>query len=330
MRAPEFWTRNDRLSRLLVLLLTPFGWLYGTSVALRARNAEPRRVGAKVICVGNLTAGGSGKTPVALALARALSARGLKTVFLSRGYGGKARGPMLVDDRVHDADDVGDEPLLLSQGGPVIVSRDRREGAAFAETFAPDVIVMDDGHQNFALAKDLSLVVIDAAGGFGNGRMLPAGPLREPVAQGLARADAVILVGDGTPPLGAYAGPMLRAHLAPTAGESFRGRRVVAFAGIAQPKKFLDSLAAAGAEIVESVAFGDHHVYSAAQIARLKAKARANAAGLVTTEKDFVRLTKSEREEIDTLPVEAVFDDGTALEALLDRLGLNAIAPRPA
>jgi tetraacyldisaccharide 4'-kinase len=330
MRAPEFWRRDDAFSRLLTALLTPIGWLYGASVAWRARNTQPFRIEAKVICVGNLTAGGSGKTPVAIAVAQALAAGGLKVMFLSRGYGGRARGPMLVDADVHDAGDVGDEPLLLSREGQVIVARDRHEGAEFADSFAPDVIVMDDGHQNFALAKDLSLVVVDAAGGFGNGRMLPAGPLREPVAQGLKRADAVILVGDGTPPLGAWAGPLLRAHLAPKAGNAFVGRKVVAFAGIAQPEKFLDSLKGCGALLVDSVPFGDHHAYSAAEIARLKAKARANDAGLVTTEKDFVRLTKSEREGIEVLPVEALFDDPSALAALLDRLGPNALAPAPA
>jgi len=330
MRAPEFWERDDRFSRILTAILTPIGWLYGASVAWRARNGRRFRAHAKVICVGNLTAGGSGKTPIAIAVAQALAAQGLKVMFLSRGYGGRARGPMLVDADMHDAADVGDEPLLLAAAAQVIVARDRHEGAEFADSFAPDVIVMDDGHQNFALEKDLSLVVIDAATGFGNGRMLPAGPLREPVAQGLKRADAVILVGDGTPRLGAWAGPMLRAHLEPRASETLKGRRVVAFAGIAQPAKFLASLAASGAEIVESVPFGDHHTYSAAQIARLKAKARANDAGLVTTEKDFVRLTKNEREGIDVLPIAARFDDPAALAALLDRLGPNAIAPAPA
>ncbi len=327
MRAPEFWTRSDALSQLLVALLTPLGWLYGASVAWRAQRARPMRTKAKVICVGNLTAGGSGKTPVAIALAGALSARGLKTVFLSRGYGGSVTGPILVDADAHHAEDVGDEPLLLAHAATTIVARDRRDGAEFAESFMPDVIVMDDGHQNFALAKDLSLVVVDGASGFGNGRMLPAGPLREPVAQGLKRADAVIVVGDGTPPLGAWAGAMLRARLVAEANGAFTGRRVVAFAGIARPEKFLDSLRAAGAEIVESVPFGDHHAYSASEIARLKAKARASGAGLVTTEKDFVRLTKIDRAGIDVLPVEAVFENGSQLAALLDRLAPNAIAP---
>jgi tetraacyldisaccharide 4'-kinase len=326
MRAPEFWNRRDWASRALVALLTPIGWLYGASVKLRAQRAEPYRPDAKVICIGNLTAGGAGKTPIAIALAKMLQARGLHVAFLSRGYGGHARGPLLVDFEVHNATDVGDEPLLLAQAAPVIVSRDRREGAAFADSFEPDVIIMDDGHQNFAVAKDLSIVVVDAKDAFGNERMLPAGPLREPVAQGLARADAVILVGDGTPRLGAFARPMLRAHLEPSNGEALRGRRLLAFAGIGQPRKFFDTLAGIGADTVDHVAFGDHHAYAASELARLRARARAKDADLVTTEKDFVRLTQAEREEIAVLAVHAAFDDGTALDALLDRLGPAALA----
>ena len=329
MRAPEFWTASSVLARALVALLTPIGWLYGASVRLRAEHAAPYRCGARVICVGNLTAGGSGKTPVAIALARALLARGLKVVFLTRGYGGRARGPMLVEFGRHDARDVGDEPLLLSRAGPVVVARDRREGAILAESYAPDVIVMDDGHQNFALAKDLSIVVVDGKDGFGNGRMLPAGPLREPVAQGLARADAVILVGPGTPKLGAYAGPLLRAELVASSGDRFRRRRVLAFAGIGQPRKFFEQLIEEGADVVETVAFADHHTYSASEMARLKAKARANDAALVTTEKDYVRLTESERAGIEVLPVVAQFESA-GLEPLLDRLGFGALARRSA
>lgn len=326
MRTPEFWNWRDRASRLAVALLTPLGWLYGASVRICARRRDPYRTKAKVICVGNLTAGGTGKTPIAIALAKHLQARGLRVAFLSRGYGGRSRGPLQVDFSLHGAGDVGDEPLLLAQAAPVIVARDRREGAKFADGYAPDVIIMDDGHQNFAVAKDLSIVVIDAKDAFGNERMLPAGPLREPVSQGLERADAVVLVGDGTPRLGAFSRPMLRAHLAPSNADALAGRRLLAFAGIGQPRKFFETLDAIGAKIVDHVAFGDHHAYAASEMARLWARARANEAGLVTTEKDFVRLTQAERENIAVLAVHAAFDDGAALEALLDRLGPAALA----
>jgi tetraacyldisaccharide 4'-kinase len=179
---------------------------------------------------------------------------------------------------------------------------------------------MDDGHQNFSLAKDLSLVVVDGARGFGNGLVLPAGPLREPMSQGLARADAVIIVGDGTPALPTFEGLVLRAHIGPAATTSWRGQRVVAFAGIGRPEKFFASLNALGAELVETARFADHHFYSANEIGALKAKARTAKALLVTTEKDFVRLSDAEREDIAVLPVSAAIEPIEALDRLLDRI----------
>ncbi len=319
MRAPEFWNRKDHWSRLAVAALTPLGWLYSASVAWKARNAAPFRSSACVVCVGNLTAGGTGKTPVAIAIARALIARGRKPFFLSRGYGGRLRGPILVMPE-HTATDVGDEPLLLASAAPVVVSRNRREGAQLATEHGADVIVMDDGHQNFTLAKDLSLVVVDAEQQFGNGHILPAGPLREFVGQGLARADAVVIVGSGGLELPGFGGPILRAHMTHVDVPELKGRRVVGFAGIGRPEKFFRSLQAFGAEIVATKRFGDHHIYSLSEIARLKAKARSENALLVTTEKDYVRMTDVEREGIAVLPVRAAIDDPQALERLLDRL----------
>ncbi len=315
MREPEFWTRDDWRTRALA----PLSWVYGTSVAWKAVHAAPYRPNAAVICVGNLSVGGTGKTPIAIEIARLLIGRGRRPVFLSRGYGGRLRGPVLVaaDNR---AVDVGDEPLLLMRAAPVVVSRDRREGARLAVEQGADTIVMDDGHQNFALAKDLSLVVVDGETGFGNGRVLPGGPLREPVAQGLARADAVIVTGDGTPPLGAFVHPVLRAHLIHDGGPDIARRRLVAFAGIGRPDKFFRALEVQGAELVATKSYADHHSYTPSEIARLKSKARACDALLVTTEKDFVRLTPMEREGIEPLPVRASFDDPAALDRLLDRL----------
>jgi tetraacyldisaccharide 4'-kinase len=311
MRAPDFWNRRG----LAATLLTPLGALYGASVARKARNAKPFSARAKVICVGNLTAGGSGKTPVALALAKFLLARGDKVFFLTRGYGGKDAGPVRVGPK-HDAQQVGDEALLLARTAPTIVARDRAKGAALADRLGADVIVMDDGHQNFTLAKDFSLVVVDGGYGFGNGLMIPAGPLREPVVQGLARADAVIVMGDGTPDLQGYAGPVLRGRLEPQ-DDALRGRRLFAFAGIGRPEKFVASLREAGVILAGTQFFADHHVYQPGQIAALKS--RAGDAKLVTTEKDFVRLSGPDQDGVAVLRVAAVLDAGfvTLLEGRL-------------
>ncbi len=279
----------------------------------------PFRAGVPVICVGNLTVGGTGKTPVAIAIARALIARGRRPFILSRGYGGRMRGPVVVMPE-HTAIDVGDEPLLLAAAAPVVVSRDRREGAQLAVERGADVIVMDDGHQNFSLAKDLSLVVVDAEQKFGNRHILPAGPLREFVGQGLQRADAVVVIGDGNLELNGFSGPIFRAHMAHVDVPELKGRRVVGFAGIGRPEKFFRSLQVFGAEVVATKRFADHHVYSLSEIARLKSTARSENALLVTTEKDFVRMTDVEREGIAVLPVRAAIDNPEALERLLDRL----------
>ncbi len=246
MRTPEFWSEHDYTARLATALLSPLGWFYGASVAWKRDHTIPFRPSAKTICVGNLTAGGSGKTPIAAAIAEALLRHGLKPVFLSRGYGGRLAGPVFVDPAAHSAADTGDEPLLLAATARAIVARDRRAGAALADAQHADVIVMDDGHQNFQLAKDLSFVVVDAETGFGNRKILPAGPLRESVAQGLARADAVVLVGEGDTALTGWSGPVLRARLIAQGADDFAGRRIVAFAGIGRPEKFFELAARVG------------------------------------------------------------------------------------
>lgn len=322
MRAPEFWDRDDWRAQLLA----PLSWAYGTSVAWKEAHTRPYRSTAAVVCVGNISVGGTGKTPVAIEIAHRLQARGRRPVFLSRGYGGRLRGPVEVHE-ANSAADVGDEPLLLRHTAPVVVARDRAEGARFAEQLG-DTIVMDDGHQNFALLKDLALVVVDGETGFGNGRVVPAGPLREPVDQGLHRADAVIVTGDGDVPLAGFNGAVLRSRLIQQGG-SVAGRRVVAFAGIGRPDKFFHALEHQGAEIAASMRYADHHTYTQAEIARLKSKARALDALLVTTEKDFVRLTQAERDGILPLPVRAAFDAPEALDALLDRLPREPIARAP-
>ena len=310
MRAPEFWRGRGWRARLL----SPLGALYGLSVALKRRKGFAP--GIPVICIGNLTAGGTGKTPIAIAVADALRARGRKPFFLTRGYGGSTRGPAMAS-RAHSAAVMGDEALLLARHGQTVVAKDRAAGARLAVEKGADAIVMDDGHQNFALRKDLSLVVVDAQTGFGNGLMIPAGPLREPVAQGLTRADAVVLVGDGDPDLGNFAGPVLRARLLAD-GAALEGQPVFAFAGIGRPEKFIASLEEAGAIIAGSCFFDDHHPYAEEEIEQLKAI--AGDAQLVTTEKDFVRMSVPQRTGIRVLKVAAVFDDPEALARLLDTL----------
>lgn len=311
MRAPDFWRHRG----VPALLLAPLGTLYGLTVALKAMTARPFDAGLPVICVGNLTAGGSGKTPIAIAIADRLRARGEKPFFLTRGYGGTERGPAMAS-RAHSAAQMGDEALLLARAAPTVVSRDRAAGARLAKEKGATVLVMDDGHQNFTLRKSLSLVVVDAETGFGNGLRIPAGPLREPVAQGLARADGVVLMGDGSPDLHGFSGPLLRAHLK-VDGEAFAGKPVFAFAGIGRPEKFVASLQACGADVVGSCFFDDHHPYTDDEIGQLKAI--AGEAQLVTTEKDFVRLSVAEREGIRLLKATALFGDPGALDPLLDR-----------
>lgn len=310
MRTPDFWRRRGLTARLLA----PLGVLYGFSVRLKTRHGQDASI--PVICVGNLTAGGSGKTPIAVAIADLLRSRGKKPFFLTRGYGGSERGPALAL-RGHDAGLMGDEALLLARHAQTVVAHDRAAGARFAVSKGADVIVMDDGHQNFSLHKNLSLVVVDAETGFGNGFQIPAGPLREPVVQGLARANAVILVGVGNPDLQGFTGPVLRARL-DADSTALRDRTVFAFAGIGRPEKLVASLEAGGARLTGSCFFADHHVYTDDEITQLKAI--AGEALLVTTEKDFVRMTVAQREGIHMLKIKAVFDDPATMAGLLDRL----------
>lgn len=317
MHPPEFWHRDG----ITPALLGPLGAVYGAAAWLRERASRPWRAAVPVICVGNLTVGGAGKTPTALALARILRGRGTKIAFLSRGYGGALNGPVQVDPERHTARDVGDEPLLLSACAPTFVSRNRKDGARLAAAKGASAIVMDDGLQNPSLQKDLSLVVVDGGYGFGNGRVLPAGPLREPLARGLARADAFVLIGDDdrnlADPLKAHA-PVLRARLVPDAeARLLSGRRVLAFAGIGRPEKFFATLRALGATIAEMRAFADHHPYTAEEVAGLLEAARRAGATPVTTAKDWVRVPEDARARVTPVRVELAFDDEKAVEALL-------------
>lgn len=320
MRAPEFWTGEGPAAKLAIAALTPFGWGYAATVKYKAAHAKPYRSKAKVICVGNLTAGGTGKTPITIAIARALIERQQKVRILTRGYGGRTKGPAAVHPQADTAFEVGDEALLLAAAAPVIVARDRAEGAKLAEQKGVDVIVMDDGHQNFSLGKDLSLVVVDSEEGFGNGRVLPAGPLRESVESGLARADAIIVTGEGVVDFPDFGMPVLRARLIPVDVLRLEGKRVVAFAGIGRPPKFFAALRKLGAEVFEEYAFADHHTYTPSDLGRLRQQAHTANAMLVTTEKDFVRLPPAQRLDVRYIPVRAAFENPAAFMTLLDSI----------
>ncbi len=314
MRAPEFWTKDDGLGALLA----PLGAVHALAVAARIRFARPWRAPVPVFCAGNLTLGGAGKTPTVAALVAELAARGRRPAILTRGYGGTERGPLRVDPASHDAARVGDEPLLLAELAAVHVGADRVAGARQAIADGADVLVMDDGFQNPGLAKDCALVVIDGAAGFGNGYVFPAGPLREPVASGAARAKACVVIGEDRFAAGAATGlPVLRADLVAEPSD-LAGARVLAFAGIGRPSKFFDTLKSVGAEIAATREFADHHPYSAAEIEALHAEAARLGARLATTRKDLVRLPAAARHGIAALGVTLRFSDPAAFAKLVD------------
>jgi tetraacyldisaccharide 4'-kinase len=318
VRAPDFWTRSG----LVPTLLEPFATLYAAAGATRAMLTTPFRTAVPVICVGNLVAGGTGKTPIVLSLAQLLRARAHRPHVVMRGYGGRLAGPVRVDPALHGAADTGDEALLLARVAPCWVARDRVAGAKAASAAGADLILLDDGFQNPSLAKDLSFIVVDGTYGFGNRRLIPAGPLREPIERGLGRADAVILVGADEAGVAAAIGsrlPVLHATLEPRGGETLVGRKLLAFAGIGRPAKFYASLKRLGAEIVAQRDFADHHPYSEAEIAQLVAAARARDATLVTTAKDWVRLPEGARAGIEVLEVAIAWQEPERLDALLSR-----------
>lgn len=314
MRTPGFWASRGAVSTLLL----PAALLYDGAGWLRWRLARPERLPVPVVCVGNLTAGGAGKTPTVLALAALLRERGLAVHAVTRGYGGRERGPLRVELGRHDAAAVGDEPLLLARACPTWVARDRAAGGRAAVAAGAGAILLDDGLQNPALVKDLALAVVDAAAGFGNGRVVPAGPLRENLTRGLARADALLAIGEGA--LEDRSTPLLRATLEADAPAAWRGRRVLAFAGIGRPSKFFETLAALGAELAATLAFPDHHAYREPEAAALLAEAARLGAALVTTEKDFLRLPPGLAAATRVLPVHLKWRDRRAVDDLLDQV----------
>ncbi|GBQ92128.1 tetraacyldisaccharide 4'-kinase [Asaia krungthepensis NRIC 0535] len=293
----------------------------------RALRATPSLSPVPVLCCGNLTVGGTGKTIIVRDLAQRLVARGERPHILSRGYGGHLKGPLCVDPLHHTARDVGDEPYMLAREFPVWIGANRAETALLAAEAGATCLVMDDGLQNHSLRQTLKLITIDGGTGLGNGRLLPAGPLREPASRGFARADAVVLIGrddTGLVPLLPAGLSTLSARLIPSAAiRKLQGRQVIAFAGIGRPSKFFEMLEEAGAPPMRCIPFGDHHDYSERDCRRLSVLSRQPGALLVTTRKDWVKLPEWLRAEVTVIDVELLWADPSAPERLLDLLLAN-------
>lgn len=324
MRAPGFWFQPPGL---WAALLAPLAVLYGFGTARRVARPAIIRPKVPVICIGNLNAGGTGKTPTTIALAQRLLDQGHKPVVLTRGHGGSLEGPIHVNERAHSADEVGDEPLLLAAFCPVIVAKERAAGAELAQKLNADVILLDDGFQNPDVAKDISIVVVDAWQGFGNGRVIPAGPLRETLGAGLPRADLVLSIGDTEAQARfnrAWGSKVTCPHITgalkplPT-GMPWNGMRALAFAGIGHPEKFFRSLRLLGVNLARAEGLSDHQPLTPALMTRLEGEAMLLKAQLVTTEKDAVRLPLSFRSKVVTLPVRLEIDDWSVLDSLINR-----------
>ncbi|MCU4179119.1 tetraacyldisaccharide 4'-kinase [Bosea sp. BH3] len=336
--APLFWWQEK--PTFAARLLQPLGFLYG-QITLRRMRRSGAAIGLPVLCVGNFIAGGAGKTPTAIALARMLERRGEKPFVLMRGYGGRLSGPVEVDPDRHDAAAVGDEPMLMARHLRTVIARDRVAGAKLARGLGATVIVMDDGLQNPSLAKRLKLAVVDGLGGVGNGLCVPAGPLRAPLAGQLAETDAVIVIGRGkagaevAAAAKAQGKPVVTARLQPerSAAERLAGQKVLALSGIGRPEKFAATLREIGAAIVSERAFGDHHAYSAADVAAVITEASQQKALVATTEKDWTKLAAlwpaAEVGRLVVLPVRLVFDAPEGVESLLSSLSGAAGAAKP-
>ena len=343
LSTPRWWyVRQGGPGRVRRTLLKPVSWIWAWATARRVARGPGIDPGVPVISVGNLTMGGSGKTPVVREALRILREAGIDAHGLSRGYGGKLAGPLRVDPDIHTAGEVGDEPMMLAGDGPFWIARDRAAGARAAVAAGAEAIVLDDGHQNPALKKSLSLVVVDGEtrGGewpFGDGAVFPSGPMREPLKAGLARADAVVLLlpADMEAPddelIAQFTAlPVLIARLEAAAPPP-RGPQV-GFAGVAKPWKVERALRAAGCDLIDFASFPDHAAFDEGALRTLQAVAEDQAAGLVTTEKDWVRLPAKWRERVAAWPVRARFEDEAAFRNLVhvkDWTPPTAKKPRP-
>ncbi|MDR1694492.1 MAG: tetraacyldisaccharide 4'-kinase [Lactobacillaceae bacterium] len=300
MRTPKFWNNKGIISTFFL----PLGFIYSSITSLRMKYIRGNKVNVPVICIGNLTAGGTGKTPVAISVAEILQESRLNPFFVSRGYGGKLKS-IPVDNKIHIAEDVGDEPLLLSKQARVIIDSDRYKAAKIAADIGANIIIMDDGFQNPYLRKNLSFVVVDGGFGFGNERPIPAGPMRENLDNGLKRADAVIIIGKDTKHIAKRVGniPVFKGTMKP-ALKTLKGKKVIAFAGIGRPQKFYDTLQSLEAKLVETIDFPDHHNYTKEELEKIIHKSQGLNAKAYTTSKDFVKIPLELRENFNVLEIE--------------------------
>ena len=317
MRAPIFWKDKNLISSLLL----PISYIYNLVATRKLAKIITTKLSVPVICIGNLVAGGAGKTPIAITIGKMLKELGKHPHYLSRGYKGNYKGVLQVDPSKHNALEVGDEPLLLSNILPTWVAKDRVAGAKAAIAAGADIIIMDDGFQNPSLYKDVSLLVIDGEYGFGNNRIIPAGPMREEIAPAMQRANAIIMVGEDKneimPLIPSYK-QLLKANIIPSPSAYFlKDKDVLAFVGIARPRKFYRTLQQIGCRVRKMIAYADHHQFTAKDIANLRTQANELNAILVTTTKDFVRLPEDFKQEVSVVAVEMEFTDNAALLKLL-------------
>lgn len=317
IKAPQFWWEPLPFYGKIFSFLS---WIYGWIVESRLKSVTPIRVSVPVICVGNLSLGGTGKTPVVLFLADYFLKKGRKVGVLTRGYGGKVKGPLRVNTNHHTEREVGDESLLLAGVVPTWVAHDRVAGAKEMVRKGINLILMDDGHQNPFLYKDLNLVVVDGFQGFGNKEIFPLGPLRESLKCGLERADVVVSVRSPSKTLkqdlASYKGVIAVAEII-LDKNALPSQKIMAFCGIGNPDKFFTSLERAGGEIVERQAFPDHYRYSSSDLKFLKKKALSHQSILVTTEKDWVRLDKLNQKDILPIPLTLKWENWAKTEKLI-------------
>ncbi len=322
---PSFWYQKK--SGIMSTALTPISWIYHGFSHRRIHKKPRYKSKLPVICVGNLTAGGSGKTPVVTSLCKLLQQAGKNPNILSRGYGAKLKNMTKVNQEIHTAKEVGDEPYMHAKDFDCWISADRVRGAKMIETDPKvDVIVMDDGFQNPYLYKNLNIVVVDGVVGFGNEQLIPAGPLREPIENGIKRADALIIIGDDRHYLTerfSYLLPVFQAHLIPDfETHTWKGKKVIGFTGIGRPEKFRNTLLSIGVKLKEFVPFADHHFFSLSDINRLLNLAKKHGAKLVTTEKDWGRLPLSFQDTIAAIPIKVKWKNEKALHEFLTEKGI--------